>query len=194
VNIITQEAGLSCSFLSREYTSQAQCGIVGRADWMTGKRSIAALPKFDFRSLPLCEASRNQLAGIYNYVLNSGILPNQKTMLLNDFILKNAYATERGLYVPLSDSVWLTGKLPEFSERVATNSSIAHELAYFTNALAIPEGWGSNTFEAKAALNPTNRATNAGFLIVTIEHDCVTREEFEEHLGGPVVATGSRAA
>jgi hypothetical protein len=149
---------------------------------MTGEHSIAALPRFDFRSLPLCEASKSQLANIYDYVLKNGVLPNHKTKLLNDFILKNAYAPERGLYVPVTNDVVLPGKSPKFSERVAANFSIAHELAYFTNALAIPEGWDSNAFDPGDAPKPLERATNAGFLFVTIEHDCDTREEFEEHL------------
>jgi hypothetical protein len=37
-------------------------------------------------------------------------------------------------------------------------------------------------FDAGAAVKPVLRATNAGFLIITIEIDCQSREEFEENL------------
>lgn len=49
---------------------------------------------------------------------------------------------------------------------------------YFTNALCIPDRWGIASFDQNMA--PKNRATNSGFLVVTIEHDCQTTAQLEE--------------
>jgi transposase len=52
----------------------------------------------------------------------------------------------------------------------------------FTNALLIPTGYGTDGFRPDEAPRPLERATNAGFLIVTIEFDCQGPEQFEENM------------
>jgi hypothetical protein len=56
-------------------------------------------------------------------------------------------------------------------------------LRFFTNPLIIPQDWGTAQFDAKSAVEPILRATNGGFLFVTMEIDCQSRDEFEENLG-----------
>jgi hypothetical protein len=51
---------------------------------------------------------------------------------------------------------------------------------FFSNPLMLPEGYGQPDFDVHRALAPTLRATNAGFVVVTIEHDCHSRDHFEE--------------
>ena len=46
----------------------------------------------------------------------------------------------------------------------------------------IPDGWGTTDFDPKTAPAPKVRLTNIGFLIVTIEYDCETVDQFEEIL------------
>jgi hypothetical protein len=52
-------------------------------------------PDFDFRKLPLCSDSKNQLAGIYENVLSTGKIPEHRSKLLNNFIIANAFAGGR---------------------------------------------------------------------------------------------------
>src|SRR5207342_1656301 len=54
--------------------------------------------------------------------------------------------------------------------------------ALFTNALVIPNGWRRPDFDPETAPAPRLRLTNIGFLIVTIEYDCETGDQFEEIL------------
>jgi hypothetical protein len=148
-------------------------------------RSSPGWPDFDFRKLPLRDASRKQLAGIYENVWKNGNVPATKSTLVK-LIVSNAYLPDRGLYLPVSDYVQLDGKLPVFSTHLALNgSSFPQEpfsTQYFTNPLLIPSGYGSFTFDKNAADSPTMRVSNGGFLIVTIEFDCSSREEFEKNL------------
>jgi hypothetical protein len=46
----------------------------------------------------------------------------------------------------------------------------------------IPAGYGTDEFDEEAALNPKLRATNAGFIVVTLEYDCPTIADLEECL------------
>ena len=46
----------------------------------------------------------------------------------------------------------------------------------------IPDGWGTTGFDPDTAPAPKVRLTNIGFLIVTIEYDCKTIDQFEEIL------------
>ena len=148
-------------------------------------RANAKWPDFDFRRLPLRDASRKQLAGIYENVRKTWSVPASKSALAG-VIAKYAYQPKRGLYVPISDYVHLDGKLPVFSEQLALNGSsfpqVSFSAQYFTNTLLIPSGYGSFTFDKKAADSPTMRVSNGGFVIVTMEFDCLSREEFEQNL------------
>jgi hypothetical protein len=51
---------------------------------------------------------------------------------------------------------------------------------FFSNPLMLREGYGQSDFDVHRALAPSLRATNAGFVVVTIEHDCHSRGHFEE--------------
>ena len=98
----------------------------------------------------------------------------------------NIYDRDRGLYLPISDKLFLTGKLPDFSELDAALpiSSPATPVwaAFFANPLTIPPGYEKVGFDPKTAAPPTLRLTNAGYLVLTAELDCDTTEEFEENL------------
>jgi hypothetical protein len=149
-------------------------------------RSSPGWPEFDFRKLPLRDASRKQLAGIYENIRKTGNVPSSKLTLVAEFIIKSAFVPKRGLYLPISDYVGLTGKFPTFSEQLALNGSLfpraPFPTQFFTNPLLIPSGYGTLTFDENAADSPTMRVSNGGFLIVTIEFDCSSREEFEQNL------------
>ena len=156
---------------------------------LSGKQasSTSLWPNFDFRKLPLSQTSRKQLAGIYENVRKSGNVTSSKSETsYTDFVVKNAYVPSRGLYVPIADDVFLTGKLPTFSEQLALNPSAFPQTPiptqFFTNALLIPSSYGTPAFDADGADSPTVRVTNAGFLVVTVEFDCENREEFEQNL------------
>ena len=60
---------------------------------------------------------------------------------------------------------------------------------FFSNPLMLPEGYGQPDFGVGRALAPTLRATNAGFVVVTIEQDCHSRDQFEE-IASSTAATG----
>ena len=92
--------------------------------------------------------------------------------------------SESGLYLPISDFVDLFKKLPELSTvgkllpQAAPNSPVP--VSFFSNPLLIPPGYWEARFDAKNAAAPKLRLTNAGFLIVTVEIDPQSPEEFEE--------------
>jgi hypothetical protein len=106
------------------------------------QEAASSWPDFNFRKLPLSQTSRKQLAAIYENVRRSGNVTSSKSKLLTDFVVKNAYVPSRGLYVPIADDVFLTGKLPTFSEQLALNPSAFPQTPsptqFFTNALLIP--------------------------------------------------------
>lgn len=102
-------------------------------------------------------------------------------MELADRLLSNARETERGLYVPLVSNVASRGKLSEFDRVPATlTASEGTPLCYFCNALLLPDSrpadFGSD------AVKPHLRVTNAGFQVITIEHDPDTVEGLEESI------------
>ena len=103
-------------------------------------------------------------------------------MALVDKLLASSHDPVRGLYVPLSSHVFLPAKLTEnfadLPQRITAD--LGTPLCFFGNPLLLPEGYGQPGFEIEQALKPIQRATNAGFLVVTIEHDCQTRDQFEE--------------
>jgi hypothetical protein len=106
-------------------------------------------------------------------------------MALAGQLLANAFDPGRGLHVPLSSHVFLSAKLTENFDELPQQIT-AHEgtpLCIFANPLALPDGYDRSEFEVGQALPPTLRATNAGFVVATIEHDCDSRDQFEAIVG-----------
>ena len=137
----------------------------------------------DFSKAPLSKASRRQLAEIIHAVRRQG---GAGRTGLKYLILQNVFDPKRGIYVPVAADFYLKGKLPEISrtlEGEETSGALKPFPApLFTNALLIPAGYGADGFRPDEAPRPLERATNAGFLIVTIEFDCQGPEQFEENL------------
>jgi hypothetical protein len=135
----------------------------------------------NFWNVPLSRAIRRRLASIDESRRRS---PSQK-MALADKLLLNSHDPVRGLYVPLSSHVFLPAKLTEnfadLPQRITAD--VGTPLCFFGNPLLIPEGHGQPGFDIERALKPIQRATNAGFLVVTLEHDCQTRDQFEKIMG-----------
>jgi hypothetical protein len=97
-------------------------------------------------------------------------------------LLDNAYDPTRGIYVPLSSHLYLKGKLTENFAQLPSSISAAvgTSLCFFGNPLLLPNGFGEPQFDIDLAAKPTLRGTNAGFVVVTIEHDCEHRDHFEQ--------------
>jgi hypothetical protein len=137
----------------------------------------------DFSKAPLSKASRRQLAEIIHAVRRQG---GAGRTGLKYLILQNVFDPKRGIYVPVAADFYLKGKLPEISrtlEGEETSGALKPFPApLFTNALLIPAGYGADGFRPDEAPRPLERATSAGFLIVTIEFDCQGPEQFEENL------------
>ncbi len=153
---------------------------------MTLESPLLHGPDFDFRRSPLCKDSRAQLANTYEHVRRTGRIPEQKSRLL-DRIITHAFDRRRGLYLPVSEKVDTFRKFNrEISSQLAAGDTTPLQFpspaSYFTNALLIPEGFGNDDFDLGRASAPIHRATNCGLLIVTLEVDCKSREEFEQNL------------
>jgi hypothetical protein len=138
---------------------------------------------FDFRNTRLSSTSRQQLNNITTAIKPGSKAAETRSGLLR-LIETRAFDPTRGFYVPLSDHLFLNGKLPTYSEQLCPTHfpSSPFQHCYFTNALLIPLGYGDGSFDEKSALEPKHRATNIGFLVITIEYDCRTTEEMEECL------------
>ena len=156
-----------------------------------------ALPDFDFLRLPLSQPARSQLAEIYESVREHANAAQSRTNLLQ-LLFENAYDPVKATYVPFSKGI-ASRKLPYASEKLRYQVGYPIDPfphPYFTNPLVIPDGYGTKGFDKYNALPPIIRATNIGFLIVTIEFDCETREQFEEILAltrsGKMAVCGSR--
>ena len=108
----------------------------------------------------------------------NGVPPGRSKLLA--MITEHAYAPDKGTYLPVSDRVKLKGKLPDFSQDVG-GPVTPFPCRYFTNALAIPEGYAPD-FDVELAPRPIERATNVGLIFVTIEFDPKTVGEVEETL------------
>jgi hypothetical protein len=132
----------------------------------------------DFRQLSLSKAVRHRLASIDESRMRS---PNQKMALVN-LLFAAGCDHARGLYIPLSSHVTLKAKLTEDFGGLpqAISAASGTSLSYFGNALLIPAGYGRPGFDIDLAPKPLLRATNPGFVVVTIEHDCQNRDQFEE--------------
>lgn len=146
---------------------------------------VSLWPDFDFRRLPLCNTSQKQLGGIYEHVKTRGAIPRAKSKLLQ-LLHASVYDEGKGLYIPFTDDVYLLGKGPGHSKASHSSPNALSKgpitFEYFTNALLIPVGYGTDAFVWKQATPPKLRVTNAGFLVVTLEMDCVTLQEFEQNL------------
>jgi hypothetical protein len=127
----------------------------------------------DFSKAPLSKASRRQLVGIIHAVRQQG---GAGRTGLRNLILQNVFDPNRATYVPVAVDFYLKGKLPEISRTLegeeASGVLTPFPAPLFTNVLLIPPGYGADGFRPDEAPRPLERATNAGFLIVTIEFDC----------------------
>ena len=145
---------------------------------------VMLLTTFDFDDTRLSSPSRQQLNNIKKALKSNSRAVESRSKLLR-LIEGHAYDAAGGLYIPVGKHVEGDGKkLPMHSQRVVPTNLPTEPFAfpYFTNALSIPDGWNTPCFDRHLAPGPTYRATNGGFLIVTIEHDCRTTHQFEEVL------------
>ncbi len=53
---------------------------------------------------------------------------------------------------------------------------------YFSNPLLIPEGYGEPGLDIRQAQPPTDRLTDAGRLVVTMEYDWVDVNQFNRNI------------
>lgn len=138
---------------------------------------------FDFGATQLSSRSRQQLANIAKAIKPGSAAAQARSALLR-LIETHHFDQRKGFYIPLADDVRLKGKLPIYSQHLATSGFPAASFPqpYFTNALVLPAGWGSEGFDADQVPEPKRRATNIGFQVVTIEYDCPTIAELEECL------------
>jgi hypothetical protein len=145
---------------------------------------VSLWPDFDFRRLPLCNTSCKQLGGIYERV-RAGTVPKAKTKLLQ-LLLASVYDERRGSYIPFSDDVYLAGRGPVYSEALHSSWGAFHKepfrFQFFMNALQIAPRYGTDAFDPNQIAAPKLRVTNTGFLVVTLEMDCETLQEFEQNL------------
>src|SRR5271157_2433028 len=139
--------------------------------------SVVVFPELAFYSFPLSAAARHQLSNIYK---------TRTAWCLADVIRRNAINWDKGVYVPLSPTIYLVRKLADVSKNIAPNAegdrSLPFPATYFTNGLVIPADYETPSFDPESAAAPKLRATNIGFLIITHEFDCKTTEQFEEIL------------
>lgn len=126
----------------------------------------------------LLPGARRKLAAIDESRLR---YPSQK-MALAKLLLNHAYDRTSGTYVPLSSHRFLTAKLTEDFTSVPTDirADVGTSLCLFGNPLLLPTGFGEPGFDAALSIRPVLRATNRGFVVVTIEHDCETRDQFDD--------------
>jgi hypothetical protein len=143
----------------------------------------SSFPDIDFNKASLSRSARRQLAEIVRTISR----PHGAGRAgLRNLILRNVFDLSRGTYVPLGQDFYLKGKLPDVSRTLVGSSSspdlVPFPATLFTNALLIPAGYGAAGFRPDRAPRPLDRATNIGFLVVTIEFDCRRPEQFEENL------------
>ncbi|SDK00488.1 hypothetical protein SAMN05216338_107921 [Bradyrhizobium sp. Rc2d] len=140
------------------------------------KRPVDKAP-VNFWKLPLAKEVRVRLASIDD---SRRRYPNQKTKLAQR-LLSCALDTKRALYVPFGSHPYLRSRMTE--DFAAVSRTITADqgtpLCFFGNPLLLPQGWGSPSFDIDGVAKPILRATNAGFVVVTVEHDCTERSHFE---------------
>ena len=148
--------------------------------------STESWSSFNFRELPLSTDARAQLAGIYESVCAKNRVSQSRLGLLRHFIGKHAFVPHHGTYIPLSDTVYLPGKLPYYSEQWIADDDGIPPLPlltpYFATSLIIPDGYGAKDFRGEAAPSPRSRAANVGFVLATMEVDCACIDEMEQCL------------
>jgi len=144
---------------------------------------ISSFPESDFNKTPLSRSARRQLAEIVRTISRPD---GAGRAGLRNLILRNVFDLNRGTYVPLAQNFYLKGKLPDVSRTLVglsrSSDLVPFPAPLFTNVLLIPEGYGADGFRSSHAPKPLERATNIGFLIVTIEFDCRRPEQLEENL------------
>jgi hypothetical protein len=134
-------------------------------------------PPFDFYKLPLSLTARHQLSNVYK---------TRRCWQLADLLRKHAFDPGSGYYVPLSADIYLVRKLPEVLRQLTSEGHdrrMPLEATFFTNALLIPEGYGSSGLDRYSAPHARFRVTNVGHLVATHEFDCRNIEELEQILG-----------
>jgi hypothetical protein len=143
----------------------------------------ASFPKIDFNKARLSGGARRQLTEIVRAISQPDGAGRSG---LRNLILRNVFDLSRGTYVPLAQDFYLTGKLPDVSRTLVGSGSspdlVPFPAPLFTNALLVPPGYGGAGFRSSHAPKPLERATNIGFLVVTIEFDCRRPEQLEENL------------
>lgn len=149
---------------------------------------MSQLLPINFWQLPFSKPTRRRLASIDESRSRS---PSQK-MALADKLLDHGYDPTKGFYVPLSSHVYLPGKLTEsfadLPQRITADSGTP--LCFFGNPLLLPEGYQRPDFDIARALKPIQRATNGGFLVATVEHDCQSLAHLEENVGWAAPSLG----
>jgi len=136
------------------------------------------IPNIDFWQLPLSLAARRKLAAIDESRKRH---PAQK-MALAGLLLNHACDKTSGTYVPLTSHPFLKAKLTADFTSVPTDirADIGTSFCLFGNPLLLPPEFDQPGFDAASSIRPVLRATNCGFLVVTIEHDCETRDQFDD--------------
>lgn len=153
-------------------------------------------PEMDFFKLPLSQAARQQLSAVFRHNRNEG--GSAKRLRLLSLLRHNAFNVRSGIYIPVGDRVQIPSKLPVQSGLfVSKTPSFPLEplpVSFFSNALLIPEAFGTPDFDPHAALAPRDRLVNCGCLIATQEFDPTNREQFEEMLSWIRGASGKFAS
>jgi hypothetical protein len=134
----------------------------------------------------------SRLANVRSLAISPIVTPVANlTRFLREFLLPAAYDARRGTYIPFTHKISLfPGTVAYRSKRLAKKfHHVGAEIlraplnpCLFANGLLIPEAFGTPFFDVRAARPPKTRATNIGFVVATIEIDCLTRTEFEELL------------
>jgi hypothetical protein len=143
----------------------------------------SSFSEIDFNKTLLSSSARRQLTEIVRTISRPD---GAGRTGLRNLILRNVFDLNRGTYVPLAQDFYLKGKLPDVSRTLVGLSRspvlVPFPAPLFTYALLVPPGYGGASFYPDQAPRPLERATNIGFLIVTIEFDCRRPEQLEENL------------
>jgi hypothetical protein len=133
---------------------------------------------FDFKSTPEDFQSQQRFVQIqtaHHY--------NPTKSKLAKLLLNHRIRAENGTYCPVSDTVKLPRKLPHDLLKKPFDLPKAELRTYFTNPMVLPADYESSSFNPYEAAKPRFRATNAGFVAVTIEHDCESVFDLDEVIG-----------
>ncbi len=128
-------------------------------------------PTYPFCELPISTASHAQLRQIIRSSCAGTKALRRRTGLLNK-LLHHAYDRDTGFYIPFSPTLYLEGKLPEYSRILAGRTadefrSMPAPMQFFTNMLAEPTGYWADDFDPGIAVAPRDRVVNGGFLVIT---------------------------